>query len=160
MTEQPGTPDPSRDPLERLVGELLRAQPPRAAPRTLEARVMAAIARRENVPWWRTSFLHWPLLARFAFVLASMVIVKLALSGLSWLAEGIRPTPLLGVAAKPFSWVRETSDSVARVADVCAAVAEAVPSSWLYTAAAVVALLYAALVVLGTTAYRTLYMSK
>jgi len=160
MNDPLGTPDPNREPLERLIGQVLGAQPPRRAPRTLESRVMAAIARREAVPWWRSSFLHWPLLARVAFLLASAGIVKLALSGVVWLTQEVRPQPLIGAMARPLTWAERTTDSLWRIVELSQAVLQAVPSSWIYGAVAVAAILYIALIALGATAYRTLYLSK
>ena len=78
------TNDPN-DRLERLTAEVLRELPPRRAPRTLEARVLAELERRAAKPWWQSSFMEWPALVRILFVLASIVTGVLAVRGSTWL---------------------------------------------------------------------------
>ena len=43
------------DNLEQLIDRTLRELPLRRAPRTLETRVLAAIAARQALPWWKRS---------------------------------------------------------------------------------------------------------
>ncbi len=63
--------------LERLVGDVLRDQPLRRAPASLEARVLSQIHQRQVLPWWRMSFTQWPMAARVALVLALVAVAKL-----------------------------------------------------------------------------------
>jgi hypothetical protein len=155
----PQTPDRSPEHIERLIGEVLRDQPLRAAPRSLQARVLAEIAHREALPWWRHSFLHWPLLVRTLFVLVSLGIVKLALTAVMLLITSVR-SPVVETIAKPLSWAETSADVFSKTINLAAIVLNAIPSHWLYAGIGVALALYVALLVLGATAYRTLYVSK
>ncbi len=69
-------PDPARvppepDPLAAWTHATLRSLPPPAAPATLAGRVLAELARRETLPWWRREVACWPRSARLGFVLAA-----------------------------------------------------------------------------------------
>jgi hypothetical protein len=152
---------PSRSPehFERLIDDVLRDQPLRAAPRTLQARVLAQIEQRAALPWWRNSFLHWPLLVRMVFVLASLGVVKLALTGVVLLITRVR-SPVVATIATPLSWAETSADLFSKTINLAAIVLNAIPSHWLYAGVCVAAALYLALLVLGATAYRTLYVSK
>ena len=81
--------------LEQRVHVLLRDLPNRRAPRSLEQRVMAEIARLSALPWWRKSFGHWPVAARAGFILVCAGLVRLALT------MGFDPTPLKQSFAQP-----------------------------------------------------------
>lgn len=165
MIDVPNSPKPN-DPrsaderLERLVHRVLRDQPARHAPHTLESRVLTAIERRVALPWWRSSFMHWPLPARVVFLLASCGVVKLALSALTWLFADLHSTPVTSTLAQPLAWVRATSGFLSSMAALGASIVHAVPSPWLYAGLAFGAALYVALFALGATAYRTLYLRK
>ena len=146
--------------LERAIHQTLRALPARRAPRTLEARVFAELARRAALPWWRQSFAHWPLAARAVFLLASVALVKLVLMASVWVMAGFDATVFTAAFSTPAAWV-ETTISLARgVAGFCSIIFRSIPPFWLYGAAAFVAVLYAALFGLGAAAYRTLYVSR
>src|SRR3954470_16437940 len=73
----PGQPDP----LETFVTRALRDQPARRAPQTLEARVMAELARRASLPWWRQSYQHWPAAIRGSFFVLSALAAALLIAG-------------------------------------------------------------------------------
>src|SRR5688572_18076327 len=76
--------------VERLVQYLLRQQPPLHAPHLLELRVLDEIRYRKTGPWWRQSFLHWPIAARFAFAVACMGFVKVVLDVATWTTANLR----------------------------------------------------------------------
>lgn len=70
-------PDPARlppepDPLAAWTHATLRSLPPPAAPATLAGRVLAELARRETLPWWRREVACWPRSARLGFVLSAV----------------------------------------------------------------------------------------
>ena len=52
--------------LEREIDRELKSLPELQAPRTLGPRVMTAIERRANAPWYRQPWLVWPVSARAA----------------------------------------------------------------------------------------------
>lgn len=155
----PRPPSRSAEPIERLIGEVLKKQPLRSAPRTLQARVLAQIEHREVLPWWRSSFLHWPLAVRFLFVLASLGVVKLALAGVVLLVTSVH-SPVVDTLAKPLSWAERSADLFSKTISIGAAVLNAVPPHWLYLGLGLAAGLYLTLLALGATAYRTLYVNK
>jgi len=73
MTPRPD-PDclpPEPDPLAAWTHATLRSLPPPAAPAALAGRVLAELARRETLPWWRREVACWPRSARLTFVLAA-----------------------------------------------------------------------------------------
>jgi hypothetical protein len=143
--------------LERLAGRMLKQQPLRKAPGTLEARVFAALGQRAALPWWRESFLHWPIAARVAFLLASVGVVRLALLAVMWLVADSRSA---NVVARPVSWYEHFSSFFTTLASLGYTLLHAIPPHWLFIGIAVTATLYVALFALGATAYRTLYVNK
>src|SRR5689334_22894847 len=101
---------PDTDNIERIIDSVLRVQPPRSAPPSLQARVFAEIERRAALPWWHHSFLHWPLFVRIAFILASLGIVKLVLTGAMMVIASVRAQPVVATIAKPLSWAETGAD--------------------------------------------------
>ena len=137
-----------QDELERQLTRVLRAQPLRRAPDTLERRVLAQL-EAGAVSRWRRGFAHWPLAARVAFLAASVGVVKVALSIAMWLA-----TPL---DARVFSF--DLPSQIAWVQTLFVAlgsVARTVPSLWVHAGIALFVIMYAALFGVGASAYRTL----
>jgi hypothetical protein len=141
--------------LEQLIHQTLRALPDRKAPRTLESRVLAGIAARQALPWWRQSFAHWPVLVRVAFLaLAGGLAAGLVLLGATSSADVL---PAVREFLAPLAQVRVVSTFVA---DLSETIFRSIPTLWLYGVVALIATLYAALVGLGATAYRTLIVNR
>src|SRR5687768_72038 len=99
--------NPSHDheKLENLIGQVLHEQPLRRAPRTLEARVFAALERRAAVPWWHKSFMHWPVAARVAFLIASVGFVQIALKAAAWIVAGVDSAPVVAGIQSEAGWI-------------------------------------------------------
>ena len=141
--------------LEQFIHHTLRALPDRKAPRSLESRVLAGIAARRALPWWRQSFAYWPLAVRAAFfVLAGGLAVGLVLLGTTGSADSLH------VFRGFLAAVAQTRAVAAFVADLGATVFRSIPTLWLYGVVAFIATLYAALLGLGATAYRTLVINR
>ena len=141
--------------LEQLIHQTLRTLPDRKAPRTLQSRVLAGIAARQALPWWRQSFVHWPLPVRAAFfVLAGGLAAGLVLLGAP---SSVDLLPALREFLAPLAQVRGVSTFVA---DLSETIFRSIPTLWLYGVVAFIATLYAALVGLGATAYRTLIVNR
>ena len=104
--------------------------------------------------------MHWPLAAQFAFLLASVGAVKLALNAAVWAVTDPRSVTVVDAVAAPLSWVERTAHFFATLAEMGAVVLGAVPPHWFYVGLFVATTLYVALFVLGATAYRTLYLNK
>jgi hypothetical protein len=141
--------DEHHEKLERLVDHALREQPLRRAPRVLESRVLAEIERHAALPWWRKSFGHWPLAVRVGFLVASYGFVKLALAGVMWVAEVVRPV---------VTWMHAGASIISATGEIGASVIRAIPPYWLYGGMAFGVAMYVALFGLGAAAYRTLYI--
>lgn len=114
----------SPDPRDAEWNRLFRSLPNRAAPPSLEERVLAELARRASLPWWRRSYAAWPAPARAAFLivsaLAAGLISEAGLRVATTAGNGMRSGALgacgaaltaLGIAARtvaaaipPFEW--------------------------------------------------------
>ena len=135
--------------LERLVQELLVNTPLRPAPVSLEASVLAEIARRAALPWWRLSFAQWPAGARIVFVLVSIALVALTI-----LAGGVRE-----FGTTPLAWAQAAINAASAASGFAGMFVRIIPSQWLYAGLIAGALLYALLFGLSAFAYRFLYLA-
>jgi hypothetical protein len=142
------TTNESPEALERLFDRTLNELPLRRAPPTLESRVIRELDRRAALPWWRRSFVHWPLLARAAFLVICGALIRLAFVGGATAVAGVRS----------LSWAREIGGLAASAVNLVALLARIQPPAWFYEGAAVCALLYAVLFGLGAAVYRALYL--
>ena len=147
------TPSNRDEQLERLVDKVLRDQPLQRAPATLEGKVMAEIARRAVLPWWRNSFGHWPMAARVVFLAASIGFVKLGLNVAAMFVEPLDPAARGAALFAEFSWIHALVGSVGTVI-------QSVPAQWVYGVVAIVTALYVVLFGVSAAAYRTLYASR
>jgi hypothetical protein len=148
------TDDPEK--LEQLVDSLVRGQPARRAPASLQARVFAQIASQQvQLPWWRKGFAHWPLPARVLFLIASYGFIRLAIAGVVSVVDFVRSSNIAGVQT-----LQRTGEAVSATVSLGSLVLHAIPPMWLYGGAAFGFALYAALFGLSTFAYRTLYVQR
>ena len=150
----------SPEQLEKLIHQTLRSLPAQRAPHSLEARVLAAIEARAALPWWKQSFVRWPLAARVAFFVGSAGVAKLGLMGVVWAMAGFDRVQFTSAFSTQFTWIQTTSAVVANVGDFFGLLYRSIPPLWLYGGLAFVALMYAALFGLGAAAYRTLYANR
>jgi len=65
--------------LEQKIHAVLREQPMRRAPMSLEDRVLGEITRRQALLWWHQSFSFWPTPVRLAFLVIASGLVAVAL---------------------------------------------------------------------------------
>ncbi len=151
---------PSPEELEKLIHQTLRTLPPRRAPRSLEARVLAAIEARASLPWWRQSYAQWPLAARCVFLLLSGGLVKVALMAAIWAMAGFNQAEVANAFSTQFAWLNIFSNALRATVDFGGIVFRSIPSVWLYAGVAGLAALYATLFGLGAAAYRTLYADR
>jgi hypothetical protein len=149
--------DKHQEQLERLVDELLRDQPLRHAPNTLEAHVFAEIARRAALPWWRKSFTHWPLLARVAFLIASYGFVRLTLLGAMSVVDALRSEPVTQILTPAQTRLHAALSLLSVAREAGDLVVHAIPLPILYGIAAIGVALYVTLFGIGAAAYRTLH---
>jgi hypothetical protein len=142
--------------LERVMTRVLAGQAARRAPATLSDRVMAELARRAALPWWRRGFADWPLAARIALVLAlgSLLWLVLTLPGGAAADAG---AALRGEVASTLAGWSAALHALGAVADeLRALLSRAVPATWVYGIAAVIAALYASFFGLGAATYKLL----
>jgi hypothetical protein len=151
-------PDESLDrDLEVRLGRALRALPDRRAPSTLEARVLDALARRLPLPWWRRSFAEWPVPARVAFGVTSVVLIALSVVVA---ATANSRFGSLGVAkALSTSMLHDASVFLVITRTLHVSLSSILTSPWVLGGLAAGAALYAALFGLAIAGYRTLYLN-
>jgi len=143
--------------LEKLIHQTLRSLPDRRAPRSLEARVLAAIETRQSLAWWRQSFAHWPLAARAAFLVVTGVLAA-ALIGLFFRSGStVNPSAVLSGPAAFFAHLKSIASGLTGFG---ALLFRSIPVLWIYGGLAFFAAMYAALIGLGATAYRTLFNDR
>jgi hypothetical protein len=146
--------------LERAIHRTLRELPPRPAPRSLEQRVLAEIARRAALPWWRKSFVHWPVPARAGFSVLLIGAVKVALMAAVWVMAGFDVAQFRDAFATQFAWI-ESGLVVARaISDFFTIMFRNIPALWIYAGLAFIAMMYATLFGLGAAAYKALYAER
>lgn len=149
------TPTNPDDRLEQLTAAALRDLPPRRAPRTLEARVLAEIERRVARPWWQCSYKDWPAMLRVLFLLASVTTGVLAVRASTWLI-GESSGALAGIESD----LTPATSSLKATFNVFQYVAHSIPSLWIYGVLAVMAVMYITLFGIGAAAYRTLHANR
>jgi len=146
-----------RERLEKLVDQLCKQQPLRKAPTDLYSRVMREVQMRKALPWWRKSFIHWPMAMQILFVAAAVLTARLALICTDWVGANWFVS---GKALKESSLV-QGADTVITVGNtVSSHLSGVVPMPWIYGAIAVVAVLYLVLFGIGVTTYKTLYAAR
>lgn len=146
---------PDHQSLERFADAVLRDLPPRRAPASLEARVLAELERRAARPWWQSSYRDWPALVRILFLAACVALGSLAVRATEWLF-GRSASTLSGIESD----LSPAAASVKATASAFSFIAHNIPSIWIYGAIAVMAVMYVVLFGIGAAAYRTLYANR
>lgn len=146
--------------LEQFIHQNLRSLPPRRAPRTLEARVMAALEQRAAIAWYHQSWSYWPSAVRAAFLAVATGVSGAALTAFYLLSTGVDTTSLSSEFADRFSGVLRLGSIVTGASDFVGLVIRNTPPLWLYGGAAFLAVMYVSFFGLGAAAYRTLYRSN
>lgn len=125
-----------------------RRLPLHKAPASLQADVLRELARRAARPWWQRTFLQWPLAARGAFLLATLLLIRPVLDLGGWIAAAL---------ATPLRDAREGMWLLSALGRLAHSLIEVVPADLLYGMAGFIALLYGLLMALGAIAYRNLH---
>lgn len=146
--------------LEARIHNLLREQPVRRAPISLEARVLGEIARRQALPWWHQSFSRWPVPVRLAFVALSLAAVVAALL-VSMQVAGVLQAGTLTALFQPIVQGVETlRRAFGALGELGRSLVPGVSMQWIYIALAVLGAAYATVIGLGATAYRLLWQQR
>lgn len=143
--------------LEQQIHAVLRDQPPRRAPLSLEARVLGEIARRQALPWWRKSIAYWPQSMRLGFIVLSSALVVGGLLGSMHLAGMLTAQTFAPVVDPVVGGIATLRAAGVVLLDLVRPLAPSISSQWLYAALAVIGASYALLVGLSATAYRMLW---
>lgn len=136
---------------------MLREQPLRRAPMSLETRVLGEIARRQALPWWHKSYAYWPQPVRLAFVLVSVAMLVIGVLGYIQVFGGASIeslAPLVQPVSAAVATLRAAGNALW---ELVRPLAPSISTQWLYIAVAVVGASYAMLVGVGATAYRFLW---
>jgi len=151
-TKLPGGPidGSGRDPLEKSVNHLLRQLPERRAPASLTPRILAEIARRSHLVWYRRPWTDWPELLRWlsTLVLAGTVAGALRLLEGGW--DNSKSTPVLA-AVQDVPVYFEAAESSGRA---LVSVVHALPSTWLLVGGFTLIAALAGTLGLGTAVWR------
>jgi hypothetical protein len=142
--------------LERFIGSVLRSQPLRRAPPTLEARVLRVLAAEAARPWWLQGFTRWPWMARLVFVPLGLGCVQLSLLATARLASLWQALQHTAPASSAWSGLQRLGDLAQAVQTLGGLLTRGIPAAWIYGGAGLTLLLYAALFGLGAVAFRTL----
>lgn len=145
----------SQEPLlAARIDRELRALPVLPAPKTLAPRVLAALAARQQAPWWRQSWAGWPPGIRMAFLAVSLGVAGLlVIVGLQLPTLGLAAGALQTVAGW-FAWIQPYVDPVWRIMEALWIGLKAAPPLLLWSVTAFIGLAYAMCVGLGTLGYR------
>ena len=147
-------PENPRDPLEAVLHRTLRTQPLRRAPRSLESRVFAELARRAALPWWHKSFAFWPAPVRAGFLVLSAIAAAALVAGV-YAVSASASQQLASEVAGRFGWLTFVRQLFSTGADTLVVVARSIPTLWLLGVAVLFAGAYATLIGAGAVAYRT-----
>jgi hypothetical protein len=141
-------PDDKHGQLEKYIDAVLRAQPLKRAPASLESNVLAALRHRTSRAWWQQGFSAWPLAAKALFLLASIGFAKAALVVATW---GTSPLGSKSAALPPsLGWMHTVTEAFA-------AALHLIPNFWVYAVVGLLGAMYVLLFGVSAAAYRTLY---
>lgn len=149
--------DQNDEKLERLVGQVLRDQPPRRAPASLEARVLGEIALRARLPWWRRGMATWPAAVRIPVLVCCGVCVPLAWVLSVWLAEHLIAVTTHPGVVQPITNLLDAGHAIAALGTITAHIVQSIPREWLLGGILATAALYAALFALLAVGYSLLW---
>jgi hypothetical protein len=148
--------DQTDEKLERLVSRVLRDQPLRQAPASLEARVLGELAARARLPWWRRGIASWPTMVRVPVITGCAVCVPLVWVLSLWLATRVASATRSRIAG-PLATLQGAGHTLASLGTLAAHIIQSIPREWLLGGLIATATLYAALFALVAVGYSLLY---
>ncbi len=148
--------DPADEKLERLVSQVLRDQPLRRAPASLEARVLGELAARSRLPWWRRGIASWPAAVRVPVIAACAVCVPLVWILSVWLAARVVSVTTHPGIAGPLATLFDAGRDLASLGALTAHIVQSIPREWLVGGIIATAALYAVLFALVAIGYSLL----
>jgi hypothetical protein len=148
------------DKLERIIRQATQGLPLRRAPRSLESRVLAELQHRAARPWWRKSFVHWPVLARIGFVVSSAGIAQLIYLLGIWGTAGFETAHFRTAFVQQFAWVERGLTVFHAIGSFIEIMLRNIPAVWFYGVLGFFGVLYLALFGLGAAAYKALHADR
>jgi hypothetical protein len=149
--------DQSDEKLERLVSQVLRDQPLRRAPASLEARVLGELAARARLPWWRRGIASWPAAVRMPVIATCAVCVPLVWILSVWVAARLVSVASHPGAAGPLASLWDAGHVLASFGTATSLIIQSIPRDWLVGGIIATATLYAVLFALVAVGYSLLY---
>ena len=156
---QPRQSAPDERQLEQFIGSVLRQQPLRQAPATLESRVLRELELRGTKAWWQLGFSRWPWAARALCVPVGAILVWLSFlstARLLSLWQAIQVSAPASAAQSGVRWFETLGQALQTIGNL---VTHAVPQWLIYGGAGAALLMYAAFFGLGAAAFRTLFVT-
>ena len=148
--------DQTDEKLERLVSQVLRDQPLRRAPASLEARVLGELAARARLPWWRRGIASWPAAVRVPVIGVCAVSVPLVWILSLWLGARLVSVTRQRMAG-PLASLQAAGHAVASLGTSLSHIIQSIPREWLVGGIIATATLYAVLFALVAVGYSLLY---
>jgi hypothetical protein len=148
--------DQTDEKLERLVSQVLRDQPLRQAPASLEARVLSELAARARQPWWRRGVASWPAAVRVPVISACAVCVPLVWILSLWLVTRLASVTGPRIAG-PLAALRGDGHTLASLGALTTHIIQIIPRDWLLGGMIATGTLYAVLFALIAVGYSLLY---
>jgi hypothetical protein len=140
-------PEPS---LESLVDRELKSLPPLAAPDSLLPRVLAALAARAALPWYRRAWQTWPRGGQ----IVSLAALAAACAAFGLAGGQLSNSDLLRPTAGAFGLVVVVANLVATLAEALLLTLKHLNPTWLAAALLVLATGWFSCVGLGTALFR------
>src|SRR5580765_3865165 len=128
--------------LEQYIATLLRQQPLRQAPTTLESRVLGELALRASKPWWLQGFTRCPWVARVLFLPLGLGLVQLSFLSTERVMSLWQTLQRSTSAASAESALQRVSNLTQAVQTLGSMVSREIPQVWIYGGAGLALLLY------------------
>ena len=148
--------DQTDEKLERLVSQVLRDQPLRRAPASLEARVLGELAAQARLPWWRRGIATWPASVRIPVIAVCAVSVPAVWILSVWLAARLASVTRSRMAG-PLATITDAGHTVSWLSALTTHIIESIPREWLVGGFIATATLYATLFALVAVGYSLLF---
>lgn len=147
--------DQTDEKLERLVSQVLRDQPLRRAPASLETRVLGELAARARLPWWRRGIATWPASVRIPVIAVCAVSVPAAWVLSLWLAAHVASAARSRIAG-PLATIKGAGHTFASLGTIATDIVQSIPREWLVGGFIATFTLYAAVFALAAFGYSLL----
>jgi hypothetical protein len=141
---------PEQKELEQFIDQQLKKLPEREAPEGLMSNVFAAIAARENAPWWKQPFTSWPRNSQ-ALLYTALSLLFVAAVYYAWRPAEAINVHAISERASSFAWMGRLVETLSSTA---VGILRTLPWQWFVAVAVVLVSMYAACVATGFALYR------